>query len=101
MAELVEDFLYNSDGDLSIKNGDIEVGPSDNQHLEDIMLADWGQFRQYPELGVGIERFFMGNYSKQYIRKEIRREVESDNFTITNLELDGDLNINLRAKRKA
>jgi hypothetical protein len=98
---LVEDFLFDDDGDLGITAGDITTGPSDNQHLEDIMIASWGQFRQYPDLGVGLERFFMGNYSKQFIRKEIRREVQSDNFVITDLEIDGNLNINLRAKRRA
>jgi hypothetical protein len=97
----VEDFLFDSDGDLGITNGDITTGYSDNQHLEDIMLSSWGQFRQYPDIGVGVERFFMGNFSNQYIRKEIRREIESDNFTITDLEIDGNLNINLRAKRKS
>ena len=51
----VEDFIFDSDGDIKIFNGDLAVEPSDNQHIQDIFLANKGQFRQFPTIGIGIE----------------------------------------------
>jgi len=44
MAEAV-DILFADD--LVIKNGDFGVGPSDQQHIEHILFATPGQFKQH------------------------------------------------------
>lgn len=95
----VEDFIFTDDGDLKIFNGDLSVEPSDNQHIQDIFLANKGQFRQYPTIGIGIESKLNGSTNIQFLRKQIRENLKFDNMTITTLNIDGALNIDLRAKR--
>ena len=50
------DILLDKTGDLDIQNGDIVIGYSDNQHQEHILLANKGDYKQFPELGVGINK---------------------------------------------
>ena len=95
----VEDFIFDSDGDIKIFNGDLAVEPSDNQHIQDIFLANKGQFRQFPTIGIGIESKLNGSTNIQFLRKQIRENLKFDNMTITKLNIDGALNIDLRAKR--
>ena len=54
---IFKDIIVDQTGDLEILNGDIFVNESDSQHLEFIITADKGQFRQFPLIGVGIRRF--------------------------------------------
>ena len=43
------DFLLDEDGDLDIVNGDFAVGPSDVQHIEDIVANSFvGMWKQNP-----------------------------------------------------
>ena len=53
MAE-VSDILLDSDNDIVIVNGDLDVGLSDNMHIEHILRAKPGNFYQWPTLGVGV-----------------------------------------------
>ncbi|MFC4164006.1 oxidase [Epilithonimonas zeae] len=50
----MKDFLFTDD--LVIKNGDFAVDYSDNQHQKHILVAYKGEYKQSPELGVGIEQ---------------------------------------------
>lgn len=52
-----EDFQLDADGDLNIAGGDFTVGPSDVQHVEDIIESFAGMWKQNPLLGVGIKQF--------------------------------------------
>lgn len=51
------DFQLDEDGDLNIAHGDFTVGPSDVQHVEDIIQSFAGMWKQNPLLGVGIKQF--------------------------------------------
>lgn len=49
-----QDYLLDDDGDLLIANGDFVVGPSDNQHIRDILVSFQGEWKQFPLIGAGI-----------------------------------------------
>lgn len=48
----MQDFIINDD--LEIENGDLLIGLSDGQHQKHILIAEKGEYKQFPELGVGI-----------------------------------------------
>ena len=52
----MNDILLDRNGDLNFKNGDLDIGYSDNQHQEHILIANKGEYREFPELGVGIHQ---------------------------------------------
>lgn len=49
-----QDYLLDDNGDLLIKDGDFVVGPSDNQHIQDILQSFQGEWKQFPLTGAGI-----------------------------------------------
>jgi hypothetical protein len=83
------DLLLDSNGDISFKNGDLDIGFSDNQHQEHILLANKGEFREFPEIGVGITAMISDDdYTDMLI--EIKKNLQYDGMKINNVKFDND-----------
>jgi len=85
----VEDILINDD--IAIKNGDLDVGDSDQQHIEHILRANPGQFYQFPTIGAGTNMLQHGNISEQDMRRIVKKNLEEDNYRVNKIELSGEL----------
>lgn len=78
------DFILDLTNNLSISGGDLVIGQSDDQNIEAILLAEKGQFYEYPLLGYGITRKLYGPFNKQDEKKLIREALKRDDYdTIT------------------
>lgn len=74
--------------DLSIENGDIAIGQADNQNTLHILLAQPGQLRVNPRLGVGILSFHKSpTNSGRELAKSIRQEHDRDGYRVKTLEV--------------
>ena len=82
-----KDIILDSDGDLEILNGDIFINESDSQHVELILTADKGQFRQFPLVGIGIKKFSNGPFSAQAIKQGIKLQLESDGYNVRKIDV--------------
>jgi len=94
-----KDIITDSDGDLIIDSGDLKFDESDSQHVEHILTADKGHFRQFPLVGVGIKRMTNGEFNSQEIKQTIKLQLESDNYFVKNISVDNG-QINIDAERK-
>jgi hypothetical protein len=101
MAEF-KDIITDENGDLIILNGDFKVNESDSQHVEHIVIADKGQFRQFPLIGVGIKKTINGSVNPQRVKQQIKLQLESDGFNVRQIEVNPNdpLNIQIDAERK-
>ena len=101
MAEF-KDIITDETGDLLILNGDLKVDKSDSQHVEHIVFADKGQFRQFPLIGVGIMKTIHGSINPQKVKQQIKLQLESDGLNVRqiNIDLNDPLNIQIDAERK-
>lgn len=93
MADAI-DILHTPSGDLVFKDGDFAVGKSDAQHVQDIVLANQGEFKQSPLVGVGILNYLnapvdASGFTK--LRKNIRLQLQADGYTIAKVDLAKDL----------
>jgi hypothetical protein len=83
------------DDDLLIKNGDLVIGESDDQHIGLLMRMNKGDLKQYPLVGVGIDRAIKtrsGNF--QSILSDARLQLVADGYFINHLtEVEGKINI--------
>lgn len=97
--ENAKDFIFADD--LVIQNGDFLVEASDGQHIEHILLADRGQFRQHPLVGVGMQKQYNASPNRQKLKQEIKLQLRADNMTVKKLTIaDGDtMIIDVDAKR--
>lgn len=86
---LVKDVLIDSSYDLQVVNGDFVVKPSDQQHVQLIIITAMGEWKQFPLLGVGIEQFINAPASLQQLSKGIQLQLQSDNYTVKTLKVLG------------
>ena len=103
MAES-RDYILDQDGDLLIEDGDFVVGPSDQQHIEDILVSPQGDWRQHPLLGIGIFNYLKGandNITRNAVKKRIRVHLAYDNYEVDTLDVSDLSNIDIDAKSKS
>jgi hypothetical protein len=82
------DFLLDDDGDLFIDSvtGDFVVGPSDNQHIDDIITSFAGAFKQYPILGCGLLTYLKSQDGQAAVN-EIKQQLQSDGYQLAKVEV--------------
>lgn len=90
----MNDIIIGATGDLSFKNGDLEIGYSDNQHQEHILLANKGEFREFPELGVGIVQM-LDDDDFLSVLIEAKKNLEYDGMKINNIKFEENGNLNI------
>lgn len=81
---MVKDVLH-KEGDLLFQNGDFAVGVSDEQHINDIILHEKGNFRQNPALGVGIMQYLNSPHNtlaRTELEGKVKRQLEFDGFSV-------------------
>lgn len=95
----MQDFVLTKNGDLKIENGDFSIGRSDEQHQQHIILANKGEYKEFPELGVGIVQMLNDdNYTGMLI--ETKRNLEYDGMAIDNIAFTEDGKLNIDGKYK-
>jgi len=82
------------DEDLEFEDGDFAIGISDKQHIKHILKAFKGEFKEFPELGVGIEQMINDdNYMDILI--EAKKNLQYDGVKVKNIKFtnEGKLNV--------
>ena len=96
----VYDFLINpATDDIVILNGDISVGKSDQQHVEHIMRASVGHYRQWPLIGVDIKSYQNGPFSPVALKQNIQRNLVSDNYNVRQVVVSTSGEVSINAER--
>ncbi len=90
----MRDLLLDENGDLSIINGDFVTGYSDNQHQEHILVATKGEYKEFPELGVGIEQI-LNDDDWMSVLIEAKKNLEYDGMKIKNIKFEDNGNLNI------
>lgn len=77
------------DFDLVFAGGDFEVIESTEQALQFLTLANKGDFRESPLLGIGIVHYLNSKTTNvAALRREIQVNLELDNFQPTGIEIN-------------
>ena len=71
----MKDILIDDGNDLRLSEGDFEVGYSDNQQQKAILTTEKGEWKEHPEVGVGIAQMLADDlYTEMII--EIKKQLE-------------------------
>lgn len=92
-----QDLQLDGIGDILLKDGDYVMDESDMQHIEDILDAYPGEYRNAPLLGVYLQRAVNGLLDGS-IRRDININLQSDNYSVKKVEIT-DTNLNIDAER--
>jgi len=90
---MANDILIDSNGDLKIANGDFVVGNSSEQNVEQVLLANKGEWKQWPLIGVGITKLLNAPITRS-VKKRIEKNI------ILQLKYDGAKNIDASFKNE-
>lgn len=93
----MKDIIMNAD--LEFQNGDFAIGESQNQHTEHIIIAHKGEYKEMPEIGVGIERM-LGTETGTEFLIEAKKNLEYDGQKVKNISFTHEGKINIDAKYK-
>lgn len=93
------DIILTPEMDIHIADGDFVIGYSDNQHQEHILIASKGEYKEFPELGVGINKMLAeDDYMPMLI--EAKKNLEYDGMKIDNIKFEPNGNLNINGKYK-
>lgn len=95
----MDDFLLDENNDLIIKNGDLVIGNATLQHQNHIILAQKGEFKNAPEIGVGILTQ-LNNENPRELLSEIRKNFEYDGMRVNTLKVATNGNLLIDAEYK-
>ncbi len=84
----VYDIALDSTGDLLIVDGDFAIAESTEQHMEDLIIANKGEYKASPLVGVAISDFLNDEiiYSDE-LKRAVMDEFETDGLTIEKLNI--------------
>ena len=90
--------------DLQIENGDLKIGPSDDNNTLYIIYAQKGQLRAAPRLGVGILSYINAPTNRgRELARAIRQEHNRDGYKVSTLQVetstDGKQNLSVKATK--
>jgi hypothetical protein len=88
------ELLLDENGDLATQNGDFETGFSDNQHQEHILIATKGEYKEFPELGVGITQM-LSDDDWMSVLIEAKKNLEYDGMKINNVKFEENGNLTI------
>lgn len=95
---MAKDILLDENGDLKIENGDLVIGDSSQQEIEQLVTGFKGEFKEFPIMGVGISKFLKTRGALTAAVKEIKIQLKSDGFNVNTVKIQ-DQNIFIDAKR--
>lgn len=99
------DLLEDEDGDLAIDAvaGDLVIGLSDKQHIRDIIVSFIGYWKQFPQIGVGIDSYVSSSGKQQEIQRLAQLQLQGDGYDVKTIvaiqEPDGNFNLKIDAQR--
>ena len=94
------DILLDNEHAPQIANGDFVCGASDDQHVELLLMATPGQFKENPLVGIGLQNYInKPTTTSIQMKRNITVGLAADGYKVTKLtpvggsfELDYDLN---------
>lgn len=90
----MQDLIFNTD--LELEQGDFLVGFSDELHQKHILIAEKGEYKQYPELGVGILNLLNGENATAMLI-EAKQNFEYDRMKVKELRFTDDNSLDIDA----
>ncbi|MRI64535.1 oxidase [Ornithobacterium rhinotracheale] len=95
----MQDILTNTENDLQIKDGNFVVGISNSQQQKHIITASKGEYKEFPEVGVGIVQMLADDrYTEMLI--ETKKQLEYDGMQIKDVSLQPNGNLMIDGKYK-
>jgi hypothetical protein len=95
------DIALDANGDLPIGATLMGVAPSDERHLKDMIGSFPGEWKQFPQNGVGVAGYLKSTDKQLVIAKNVRQAMQKDGYDVGNTKITYDINGKLVIDAKA
>ena len=75
--------------DVVIENGDFSIVPSDQQHVQDLVQSNTGEYKEFPLLGVGAKNFINSSGRLPELRRSILWNLNGDGYNVRQIVVNG------------
>jgi hypothetical protein len=82
---MAKDLLHDDEGNLMFKNGDFDMGESEQQHVGDIFLMQPGETKEFPIIGFGAINYIKSRISDFEFKRNLKLQLEYDNYKDANI----------------
>lgn len=82
----MNDIILEESFDLKINNNDFVLGDVTHQNQGLILLANKGEFRQFPFVGVGV-KYYLDDDRLNGIKPELTKQLELDGMTVNSIKV--------------
>lgn len=99
---MVQDFLTDINGDILIEDGDFSIGPSDDQHNQDVIVAAPGLIRWSPITGVAIFKRIKTRFTlkdSDQLKQDIQLQLQADGCTSVKIVINSTIDFNADGTR--
>lgn len=90
--------LSDNDGNLIIRDSDLQIGVSDAQHIQDTLYAAPGWWKENFTDGVNLQSYLNSSNQEQILCRSMKIQLQSDQYKVANptarYSVDGKLTIN-------
>lgn len=76
------DLLLDINFDLKVSVGDLVVGESTRQHQQLLLLAEKGEFREFPARGIGAQSWLLDDIQAGDFAAAVKKEFEADGMKV-------------------
>jgi len=84
------DILLDSDGELQDDgSGDFLTGDASNQLMGYIIQSHPGHWKEFPLVGVGVDKYLLSNVDQYEIAQAIKAQLRSDAFRTAVVDASG------------
>nr|BAR22570.1 hypothetical protein [uncultured Mediterranean phage uvMED] len=93
--------IYFENGDIAIDatGGDFLIKDSEAQHIEDLLSAWAGWYKQAPTVGAGVRRYLGSSKNKQFLKRDIQITLKADGYKVQNVTIDKNWKIYVTSER--
>ncbi len=93
---MAKDLLLDQTGDLLFKNGDLVIGESDQQHVQDMLITNVGSNKAAPLFGIGLINYLNAPFTsstRQKLKKEITLQLKADGARNVDVKVGETINV--------
>lgn len=85
--KLVYDIIINNDQDLEFLNGDFRIDESTGQSINFLMIANRGDFVEFPLVGADVTRLLSEEANPNEVKADIQNELEKDRLKVQDISI--------------
>lgn len=81
------DYLRDENGELLIVDGDYVIGPSDQQHVIDILESQQFEYKEFPLIGFGAINYIKRIVNEDEFKRDLKIQLAYDGYSDATIDL--------------